>query len=58
MELNVQSDQVVVIAILFVLPSKKTCYFLFSEIIFVDSVADTNSDKRSLLTLTDKVSKG
>ena len=44
MELNVQSDQVVVIAILFVLPSKKTCYFLFSEIIFVDCVADTNSD--------------
>ena len=57
-DLNIQSNQDVMIAIVWVLPNEKTYFCLFPEVFFVDCVADTNSDKRPLLTLTGKDSKG
>ena len=53
-DLNIKSNQDVMIAISWVFPNEKTYFSLFPEVIFVDCVADTNSDKRPLLTLAGK----
>ena len=50
-ESNIKSNRNVMIAIAWVLPNKKTNFSLFPEVIFVDCVTDTSSDKRLLLTL-------
>ena len=51
-ELKIQSNQDVMIAIAWVLPNEKAHFSLSPEVIFVDHVADTNSDKKPLVTLT------
>ena len=56
--MNIHCNQDVMIAIAWVVHDEEKYFTLFPEVIFVYSVADTNSDKRPLLILTGKHSKG
>ena len=55
---KVEPEQIMMVAIAWILPSEKRLAYLFPEVLCVDTTGDTNNESRPLLTVTGKYSLG